>query len=116
MQKLEADDLIHCGTSNYRFRPAHDVFEDLALVQYIEDTFQSQFTDTKTFLDLIGHEHAMNRAFRLWIDQKLKDNENIKPLIQSIITDTEIEKKWQDETITALLQADNPTEFLSEFT
>lgn len=116
LQKLEADDLIHCGTSNYRFRPAHDVFEDLALVQYIEDTFQSQFTDTKTFLDLIGHEHAMNRAFRLWINQKLKDNENIKPLIQSILTDTEIEKIWQDETITALLQADNPAEFLSEFT
>ncbi len=112
--KLEADDLIHRNPSNSRVRPDHDVFEDWAIVEYIEETFQSSTGETKEFLDSIGHEPAMNRAFRLWLNQKLSDGADIKPLILSILNDEKIERIWQDETITAILQGQNPLGFLCE--
>jgi energy-coupling factor transporter ATP-binding protein EcfA2 len=112
--KLEADNLIHRNPSNSRVRPDHDVFEDWAIVEYIEEKFQSSTGETKEFLDSIGHEPAMNRAFRLWLDQRLKDGEDIKPLILSILNDEKIERIWQDETITAVLQGQNPLGFLYE--
>lgn len=112
--KLEADNLIHRNPSNSRVRPDHDVFEDWAIGEYIEEKFQSPSGETKEFLDSIGHEPAMNRAFRLWLDQKLKDDADIKPLILSILNDETIERIWQDETITAVLQGQNPLGFLCE--
>ncbi|MDD1685755.1 hypothetical protein [Methanoregula sp.] len=112
--KLEADNLIHRNPSNSRVRPDHDVFEDWAIVEYIEEKFQSSIGETKGFLDSIGHEPAMNRAFRLWLNQKLKDGADIKPLILSILNDEKIERIWQDETITAVLQGQNPLGFLCE--
>jgi energy-coupling factor transporter ATP-binding protein EcfA2 len=112
--KLEADNLIRRNPSNFRVRPDHDVFEDWAIVEYIEEKFQSSTGETKEFLDSIGHEPAMNRAFRLWLNQKLKDGADIKPLILSILNDEKIERIWQDETITAVLQGQNPLGFLCE--
>ncbi len=112
--KLEDDNLIHRNPSNSRVRPDHDVFEDWAIVEYIEEKFHSSTGETKTFLDTIGHEPAMNRAFRLWLNQKLLDETDIKPLILSILNDENIERIWQDETITAVLQSNNPLEFLCD--
>ncbi len=112
--KLEADNLIHRNPSNFRVRPDHDVFEDWAIVEYIEEKFQSSFGETKVFLDSIGHEPAMNRAFRLWLNQKLEDEAEIKPPILSILKNEKIERIWQDETITAVLQGQNPLGFLWE--
>ena len=112
--KLEADNLIDRNRVNSRVRPDHDVFEDWAICEYIEEKFQSSSGETKEFLDSIGHEPAMNRSFRLWLDQKLKDDADVKPLILSILNDEKIERIWQDETITAILQGQNPLGFLCE--
>jgi len=112
--KLESDNLIHRDSINSRVRPDHDVLEDWALVQYIEDKYQSSSGEINAFLTAIGHEPAMNRAFRLWLNQELLDGTDLKHLILSILHDREIEKFWQDETITAILQGDTPSEFLGE--
>lgn len=112
--KLEDDNLIRLNPSNSHIRPDHDVFEDWAIVEYIDEKFHSSTGETKAFLDTIGHEPAMNRAFRLWLNQKLEDGADIKPLILSILNDEKIERIWQDETITAVLQGQNPLGFLRE--
>lgn len=112
--KLESDNLIHRNPKNFRVRPDHDVLEDWALVQYIDDQYQLLSDEIHTFLTAIGHEPAMNRAFRLWIYQELQDGKNLKNLILSILDDKKIERVWQDETITAVLQGDNSFEFLCE--
>lgn len=111
--KLEEDNVVRRDSTNSLVSPAHDVLEDWALDQYIEDAYRRHLGRTKDFLDAIGHEPAINRAFRLWLHQKLRCGENIDNFVRSVLSSQEIQSYWQDETIAAVLQGDNPDEFLS---
>jgi hypothetical protein len=112
--RLEADDLIRRNSSDNLVSPAHDILEDWSLENFIEGEFKSSLRNTNTFLSAVGYEPAMNRAFRLWLYQKLKYGENVKQLILDILGDKEIENCWRDETITAVLLSEKPYEFLNE--
>lgn len=112
--RLEADNLIRRDLSNNLVSPAHDILEDWALESYIEGKFKSSPRNVNIFLSAVGHEPAMNRAFRLWLYQKLRYGEDVKQLIFDILDDREIESCWQDETITAVLFSENPYGFLNE--
>jgi len=111
--KLEEDNLI-CRTTNGMVRPAHDVLEDWALEEYIENEYRSNLGNVGDFLSAIGKEPAINRAFRLWLYQKLRFGEDVSSLILDILNDEKIERCWQDETISTVLLSDNPYEFLDK--
>ncbi|MBE9224154.1 ATP-binding protein [Phormidium sp. LEGE 05292] len=111
--KLEEDNLVRRDSTNSLVSPSHDVLEDWALDQYIEDAYRRYSGRTQDFLDAIGHEPAINRAFRLWLHQKLRYGENIGDFVRSVLTSQNIQSYWQDETIAAILQGENPDEFLS---
>jgi hypothetical protein len=54
----------------------------------------------------------MNRAFRLWLHQKLRYGDNVNNFVISIINDQTIPRHWQDETISAILLGGNSSGFL----
>ena len=111
--KLEEDNLVRRDSKNSLVSPAHDVLEDWALDRYIEDAYRKYSNNnTQSFLDAIGHEPAMNRAFRLWLHQKLRYGENVDNFVRSVVSSQDIQRYWQDETIAAVLQGDNPDDFL----
>jgi hypothetical protein len=110
--KLEEDNLVRRDSKNSLVSPAHDVLEDWALEQYIEDAYRRHSGNTQNFLDAIGHEPAMNRAFRLWLHQKVRFGENVDDFVCSVLSSQHIQRYWQDETIAAVLQGNNPDEFL----
>lgn len=110
--KLEEDNLVRRDSTNSLVSPSHDVLEDWALDQYIEDAYLRYSGRTQDFLDAIGHEPAINRAFRLWLHQKLRYGENVDDFVRSVLTSQNIQSYWQDETIAAIFQGDNPDEFL----
>ena len=89
-----------------------NVLEDWALEQYIGDAFHKHSQNITDFLNEIGSEPAINRAFRLWLHQRLRYGENIQDFVYSVLIAYDIERYWQDETITAILQGDNPDVFL----
>ena len=111
--KLEEDDVVRRDIKYSLVSPAHDVLEDWALEYYIENAYQQWMGNSQKFLDEIGHEPAINRAFRLWLHQKLRYGENVTDLVCSILASQDIQRYWQDETIAAVLQGDNPEEFLN---
>lgn len=110
---LEEDNLIRRDSSNGLVSLVHDVLEDLALERYIETTYQ-QNSEVVEFLDKVGHEPAMNRAFRLWLHQKLKYGENIQNVILSVVNNQEIQKCWKDEAISTILLSNEPYDFLKK--
>lgn len=110
--KLEEDNLVRRDSKNSLVSPAHDVLEDWALDRYIEDAYRKCSNNTQSFLDAIGHEPSMNRAFRLWLHQKLRYGENVDNFVRSVVSSQDIQRYWQDETIAAVLQGDNPDDFL----
>jgi len=112
MLKLEEDNLIRRDSKKSLVSPAHDVLEDWALERYIEDAFQKHTDNTQNFFVKIGHEPAINRAFRLWLHQKIQDDVGIYEFVVSVLDNQDIQRYWQDETITAVLQGDNTNEFL----
>jgi len=111
LNKLEEDNLIRRDAKNL-VSLAHDILEDWAIEQYIGEIYQEDSDDIPKFLDGVGHEPAMNRAFRLWLHQKLRDGDNIDDFVYDILKSKNIQRCWQDETIFAVLQGDNPDKFL----
>ena len=111
--KLEADNLLRRDKEKGVVSPAHDVLEDWALERFIEEAYQTHSTDIQAFLDAVGHEPAMNRAFRLWLHQKLRLGDDVGDLVHALLNTPNIQRFWQDEAIAAILQGDNPEKFLS---
>ncbi|EDN70274.1 conserved hypothetical protein [Beggiatoa sp. PS] len=110
--KLEADNLIFRDPKKSLVSPAHDVLEDWAIEKYIENAYQEYSDNTQDFLDAIGNEPAINRGFRLWLHQKLREGENINDFVCAVLDDRNIQRYWQDEIITAVLLGENPKEFM----
>ncbi len=110
--KLEEDNLVR-RNKNGLVSPAHDLLEDWALDRYIEEIYQQYSGNIQDFLNAIGNEPAINRAFRLWLHQKLRYGDNVYDFMLTVLNDRGIKRYWQDETIAAILQGDNSDEFLN---
>lgn len=111
--KLEEDGLLRRDPSGGFASLAHDVLEDWALERYIDDAYKKHFDKPLVFFETIGHEPAINRAFRLWLHRKLRYGDNMTSLILAILNDLQIKQCWRDETISAILLGENPYEFLN---
>ena len=111
--KLEEDNLLHRDLVGGHVSLAHDVLEDWALELYIESNYQNHSSNVYSFLNAIGSEPAMGRAFRLWLYQKLRYGEDVSDFVRTILTGHSVERYWQDETIAAILQGNNPGDFLN---
>lgn len=113
--RLEEDSLIQRDPTKALVSPAHDVLEDWALEAFIEEAFQQNTGNLSHFLNAVGSEPAINRAFRLWLNQRLKsehDKGYTINLVLDVLRDTTLQTYWQDEAISAVLMGDNPIEFL----
>ena len=101
ISKLEEDTLV--GIKDGLVYLTHDVFEDWAIEKYIEKQYQENKDDINKFLNNIGCEQSMCRAYRLWINEK-SDNENfIDNYIDDIFNNNELKNIWYDETIAAII-------------
>lgn len=112
--KLENDDLVRRDAAKGLVSPAHDALEDWALEQHIENLYQTNTDDLLAFLGSIGHEPAMNRAFRLWLYQKLVYGEDVKGFIIAVLKNKQVSQHWQDETMAAVLLGPEPYGFLEK--
>lgn len=112
VDKLEADNLLEKDPRTAFISIVHDVLEDWALEEFINEKYQLYFDDINKFLSSIGNEPAISRAFRIWIYQRIRTDSNTERLILDILNTTDIEGYWKDETIAAILQSENPSLFL----
>lgn len=106
---LEKENIL---TSNDdKFAPAFDIFEDWALIKQIESLY-SQKQDINDFFSNLKLYPAIRRAFRIWINESIEDNDReiVTFLNSSIIAD--INSVWKDEIITAILKSDYCTEYI----
>lgn len=115
IEALERDEVIFQEQGEYKFSPTHDILEDWALIKYI-DTKHTDFPTPKELFNNLGNEPAVRRAFRLWIEDNIVDNnEKISELINSTLVDNTIEKYWADEVLIAIFKSQNSSAFFSSF-
>lgn len=113
---LENDEIIFQENNNNRkYSPTHDILEDWALVKYISSTYDD-FPNPQDLFNKIGNEPAIRRAFRLWVEDYLIDNnDQIIDLIKTTIFDKDIEKYWSDELLIAIFKSDTSHSFFVQF-
>ena len=110
--KLEEDNLIQRDARLGLVSPSHDVLEDWALEEFIEGEYLENSSSPCKFLSSIGCEPSINRAFRLWLSRRLKASDDINDFINQVLTSSDVENYWKDETIAAILQSESSRSFL----
>ena len=111
---LENDEIVFQENNNRKYSPTHDILEDWALVKYVSSKFED-FPNPKDFFSNLGNEPAIRRAFRLWVEDCLIDNNGINELIKITIADQTIEKYWADELLVAIFKSENSNSFFTSF-
>ena len=88
------------------YSPSHDIFEDIALIRYVEQIYQGNSEVFEFFAKLDGKEPAIRRAFRLWLNDQLYDaSSTFSDFISSVLGDLKIDQYWKDETIISILSS-----------
>lgn len=102
---------------NYSFAPAHDIFEDWALVKYVQSCKDSVKGDLITFYKEIGNAYSIRRGFRFWLQEELKNSDPVilfSDFISESLGQTEIDTYWKDEILVSVLLSPHCTSFLNE--
>ncbi len=112
---LENDEIIFQENENRRYSPTHDILEDWALVKYVSSKYD-EFPIPKELFENLGTEPAIRRAFRLWVEDYLIDDDNkVNELIRASINNNSIDKYWADEILIAVFKSENCASFFSAF-
>jgi len=98
---LEVDDRI--GDS---YCPSHDIYEDVALIRFIERAFRAKQNTEDFFIQIGSKAPAKRRGFRLWLNDALTEPQRITAFIHDIFESKTIARFWIDEVIVAILRSE----------
>ena len=106
VESLRGDSLITSSDdSPLLVATAHDVLEDWAILQWLEEQHLSE-ASFKTLSDAIGTHPAVRRSYRRWVAELVeRDAAAADRLFQAAVSETEISMQFQDDTLVSLLKA-----------
>ena len=93
--------------------PAHDVLEDWAILQWIEQRFARHEGAARLMTEDIGGFPALRRAFRKWLGEKLEcETETADAFVLSVVRDASLSSHFRDDTIVCALLSSSAASFL----
>lgn len=88
------------------FRPSHNIYEDIALIRFIERIYQNKRNSVDFFHMINGKEPAKRKALRLWINDALDYTDSLADsFIEEVLENNEVESYWKDEIVIAILKS-----------
>ena len=94
--------------------PAHDVLEDWALIQFLEQRFAVQGSDHPSFLMEVGTHPALRRAYRKWLGEMLECEPHVVDnYILTVISDGNLTQQSRDDTLVSVMLSSNAAGFIS---
>ena len=114
---LAADNLLAFDTgSQSRAAPAHDVFEDWALVEWLHAEFARFDGDVIAFAKARDAHPALRRAYRRWLNELIQtQSERARDYIDRITRSAELPDHLRDDTLIAVFQSADAEAFLRVF-
>lgn len=114
---LASDNLIVFDSPRrVRIAPAHDVFEDWALVEWLSSEFASAEGDANYFALARESHPALRRAYRKWLQEMIESDPSAASAYLSPVTSNPaIPDYFRDDTLVAVFQSSAGTTFLSAF-
>ena len=112
--QLRNDDLIASPeTTDTLAAPAHDVLEDWAILQWIEQRFARHEGEARLLAEDIGGFPAIRRAFRKWLGEMLEcEAETADAFVWSVVRDASLAPHFRDDTIVCALLSSSAASFL----
>jgi hypothetical protein len=93
---------------------AHDVLEDWAILQWIEEQHLTGEGSFRKLSAAIGTHPAVRRSYRKWVAELVeRDPIAADRLFKAAIIETEISAQFRDDTLVALLKAPSSPDFLA---
>ena len=113
VESLRGDSLITSSGDNPLFvATAHDVLEDWAILQWLENQHLSE-ASFQTLSHAIGTHPALRRSYRKWVAELVeRDAAAADRLFQAALSETEITAQFRDDTLVSLLKAPSAPGFL----
>lgn len=112
---LENDEIIFQENLNRKYSPTHDILEDWALIKYI-DSIEENLSSSKELFETLANQPAIRRAFRLWVEDNLVENqEKVFQFIRISLQDKTINKYWADELLVAIFKSEDCVLFFQRF-
>jgi hypothetical protein len=113
--QLRNDDLTASPeTTDTLAAPAHDVLEDWAILQWIEQRFARHEGEARLLAEDIGGFPAIRRAFRKWLGEMLEcEAETADAFVWSVVRDASLALQFRDDTIVCALLSSSAASFLA---
>lgn len=111
---LKQDSMVVSPNSNpLLVATAHDVLEDWAILQWIEEQHLTDETTFKTLSSAIGPYPAVRRSYRKWVAELVdRDALAADRLFSAAIAQADVPSQFRDDTLVSLLKAPSASEFL----
>lgn len=112
---LKQDSLVVSPDSNpLRVATAHDVLEDWAILQWIEEQHLTDETAFKALSSAIGPHPAVRRSYRKWVAELVdRDAPAADRLFSAAIAQADVPAHFRDDTLVSLLKAPSAPDFLT---
>jgi len=113
---LAVDNLISFDSSRTKAAPAHDVFEDWALIEWLHVEFDRYEHDDIAFARDRDTNPAMRRAYRRWLHELVETQpERSRDFIQAVTGAASLPNYLRDDTLIAVLQSSDAAAFLQTY-
>lgn len=112
---LKQDSLVVSPESNALLvATAHDVLEDWAILQWIEEQHLTDETAFKALSSAIGPHPAVRRSYRKWVAELVdRDAPAADRLFSAAIAQADVPAQFRDDTLVSLLKAPSASELLT---
>ncbi|WP_437936888.1 nSTAND1 domain-containing NTPase [Sorangium sp. So ce341] len=112
---LRRDSLIVSSEqSGILLAPAHDVLEDWAILQWIEEQYATHDGSVRALPSVIGTHPAVRRTFRKWVSELVeRENEAADRLFEAVVHESELPPQFRDDALVSLLRSSVSAEFLA---
>ena len=106
---LLTEDGQHCVA------PAHDLFEDWAIGEFIEREFTSAGGNWDLFREAVGPQPAMRRAFRKWLVSAFEtcDPHRLTNFVVTVALDNSLSGYWRDDALVGVMMSERAELFFS---
>jgi hypothetical protein len=113
---LALDNLIVFDSpSRLRMAPAHDVFEDWALVEWLTEDFAATDGDNAKFASARQPYLALRRAYRKWLVELIESEPVVASAYLTDVVAASVPEYLRDDTFIAIFQSASSVEFLGRF-
>ncbi len=112
---LKQDSLVVSPDSNSLLvATAHDVLEDWAILQWIEEQHLTDQASFKALSSAIGPHPAVRRSYRKWVAELVDRNAPAADrLFRAAIAQDDVPARFRDDTLVSLLKAPSAADFLT---